>query len=358
MADLLSLLGKYLHTKSEEKAREGLKTIDDVSNIFRDRIQNSNGQYGPPLPNEALPQELALANTVGQGVAGAVNPKVPFDKLKNSLSKYSKSTNTELEALADDLEHSVIRGADPTELNNIKQVLEVRQKAPVSPSGLALDEASRMARAKDMGFDTNTTWYHGTRNNFKEFNPDHYKTVDGVLPESNKMTFFSKDPKFANDFSGISDEAADAMSKSLKDNDIFSKIIKPPKNSNVIPVHLRTKKTFDYENPEHFKHIENLFSEGEREVAKQGDWELLERNRVRDKLRELGFDSMFIKENGQKNIGVFDPSKIRSKFAEFDPDRMFSKDISAGIGAVTGAGVASQLEEDDKFSKLKNYLKK
>jgi hypothetical protein len=34
-----------------------------------------------------------------------------------------------------------------------------------------MDQASRMQRAREMGFDTDTVYYHGTRRQFDEFEP-------------------------------------------------------------------------------------------------------------------------------------------------------------------------------------------
>src|SRR5690606_26717289 len=38
-----------------------------------------------------------------------------------------------------------------------------------SSSSLPMDEASRLARAREMGFDTDATWYHATHRDFDEF---------------------------------------------------------------------------------------------------------------------------------------------------------------------------------------------
>lgn len=40
-----------------------------------------------------------------------------------------------------------------------------------APLGLAMDQASRMQRAREMGFDTDKTWYHGTASDFDAFTP-------------------------------------------------------------------------------------------------------------------------------------------------------------------------------------------
>lgn len=70
----------------------------------------------------------------------------------------------------------------------------------VASDALDMSHAARMARAKEMGFDTGKTWYHGSPNKFEEFDPSlsddvglyfttDYKTAanyngpDGVIHE-------------------------------------------------------------------------------------------------------------------------------------------------------------------------------
>src|SRR5262245_10550104 len=50
-------------------------------------------------------------------------------------------------------------------------VLAMNFAAPGAKPRLPMDLASRMARAREMGFDTDRTLYHGTSSTFDEFNP-------------------------------------------------------------------------------------------------------------------------------------------------------------------------------------------
>ena len=91
-----------------------------------------------------------------------------------------------------------------------------------------MDQASRMARAKDMGFDVDTTYYHGT--------------PYGDIREFKKDSFFSKDPNFASTYSRAHQEL-------------------PFDQPTVYPTHLNTKNMFDYENLEHIKKLEKSLIE-------------------------------------------------------------------------------------------------
>ena len=76
---------------------------------------------------------------------------------------------------------------------------------------------ARMARAKDMGFDTDTTYYHGTRRDFEEFEP---MQPVGILGNS-KGVYFTKDKRtaeeYAMDVDGAMDERSRIIEARLKD---------------------------------------------------------------------------------------------------------------------------------------------
>ena len=50
----------------------------------------------------------------------------------------------------------------------------------------------------------------------------------------------------------------------------------------------------------------------EAEGVYSGDWGVIENSVVLNAIKELGFDSMYVEEAGQKNLAVFDPSQIKS----------------------------------------------
>jgi hypothetical protein len=211
------------------------------------------------------------------------------------------------------------------------------QKAAQTGEKLAMDEASRLARAKEIGFDTSKTYYHGMPNKMEgnAFDPKRSKTKG--------LMFFSDDPSFAGHF-------ADGE-------------LPHAPGQNVLPVHLKTKDAFDYENPDHIESLSNLLGKRNipfnREEISNGGWEFLENPNIIKAIKDLGHDGMHVREWKNKNLAVFEPHQIRSKFAEFDPSKADSGNISAGLA---GAGLlgASQLnnEDSDKFQSLKQKFKK
>ncbi len=358
MADWFSTLKNYLIQQSEAKAREGLKNIDDVTTQTMDRIKNPTGKYGPPLPNEATPQELALSNTLGQGVIGSVTPggsnltfaekkfwdkifengankaelleSVPSAKYENGKFTVSKDDLSKLADFISDTKGMAKgqgEGVLPPSFYNNQFPLKsnILEKSVESPSSLPMDEASRMARAKEMGFNTEQPLYHGTKYNFNKFTPSDQGSLG-------KGVYTTPDSKYASSYA--------------LDNRFDDKT-----GQNVIPLYTKAK-IFDLNNPEHINLLPENLKKGYGDVYGEA---------VSDEAKKLGFGGLSQKGNGTV---IFDPKDVRSKFAEFNPSKINSSDISAGIAALTGVGgaAASSMDdntpEEEKFSSLKSKLGK
>ena len=235
---------------------------------------------------------------------------------------------------------------------------------------LPMDRASRLARAEALGFDTSTVYYHGSKQDFDEFNP---KYPDG-------LTFLTTNRDFAADWvrgtgglrtrtTGPSgeewvDREIDALkeiwNEKLKDypegkegraqwyedfRKEKAKIVPAGVvDSAVYPVYVRVKKIFDPRTD--FPLVENLFKriqeahpeQGwdrilEDGLHKEGNWIVYERKDVIDYLKTAkGYDAIWIKESAftgepHETLAVFDPKNIRSVNASFDPDEKDSRNI-------------------------------
>ncbi len=195
---------------------------------------------------------------------------------------------------------------------------------------------SRTERAEKLGFDTSKTWYHGTKTpEFSSF--DLTRSPPGNPGgQARGAIFLSDDPTFANSF---------AVPRS------------PRHREAIIPVHTRVKNTFDYENPEHLAAVrQNLATRPEvhsdlvgvpkagidpearldwaMQMIKEGQWPAIEQAPVQEAIKKLGFDSFHVREMGTKNLAVFDPKHIRSKFAEFNPEHVEENHLSLAEGGV------------------------
>ena len=217
---------------------------------------------------------------------------------------------------------------------------------------LAMDFASRMQRAKEQGFDTDTVYYHGTNADFDEFKGGG---------SSADADFFTKNPELASEF------AEQASFLSELDTEA-------PK---VLPVRVKAKNTFDSSNPKHVEDVINnvevddlgkfkwysdttrknpvshQFEEGfgnfnKKTLAdgiREDNYSFLESPTITDAMKKSGYDSFYVREGeagfdgfaDDKNIAVFDPSNIRSVNAAFDPAKKDSSNLLAEMGAGIGA---------------------
>ena len=206
-----------------------------------------------------------------------------------------------------------------------------------SVDDLPMDLASQKARAREIGFDPSQTWYHGTGSGeFSEFDPD-LSSTPGV------SGFFTKNKKFAEDFANKNPSDPSSIDPSFKPH--------------IFETHLKSELPFDYENPRHVDELIQYLAgktgfSGEENAAKlaTGDWSFLEEPEVLSAIKRAGFDSVFVKEGGNKNLAVFKPNQIRSTNAKFDPKKKNSGNILDTMAplAVGGAAVgASESWADD-----------
>ncbi|MEO1187784.1 MAG: hypothetical protein AAFW60_01830 [Pseudomonadota bacterium] len=161
---------------------------------------------------------------------------------------------------------------------------------------LPMDEPSRMTRAKEMGFDTDQTFYHGTRADFDEFQPSKEGSFgQGVYLTSNPQT-----------------AGAHANGPSIDGAKILPLLIRNGKYA---------EKDLVYE----------LYEEISAARPKLTHQQLLKR--TQKEMRRRGYTGVkHTYSNGHVEVTVFDPKDIRSKNAKFDPSETNSPILTAGIG--------------------------
>ncbi|MBI5270702.1 MAG: hypothetical protein HY856_13605 [Burkholderiales bacterium] len=138
--------------------------------------------------------------------------------------------------------------------------------------------------------------------------------------------FLTDSPSFANEFSmrGMGTDAAQHIEAMDVDG------LAP----NVMPVYVRAENPFDYENTSHVYRVANAVNRaGEMdrvarvavdwiEVAKKGGWGVIESEAFQRAIRAEGFDGFYVREDGRKNLAVYDPEQIKSAIGNrgtFDP---------------------------------------
>jgi len=181
---------------------------------------------------------------------------------------------------------------------------ESREWLSAVRKGLPMDQAGRLSRARDQGYNTDKVYYHGTDADIYEFKTSRYGTFgEGV--------YLDPDPAGASHYAQTQD------------------------GGNVLPVYVKGKiATVDDVPPE--------LSSGQ-DIA---DWAY-----------DNGFAGYLhtYLPGGSKEMIVFDPKNIRSINAAFDPEKSGSSTLlaAAPFAAVSGAGLTSERELGSKMKREK-----
>lgn len=208
--------------------------------------------------------------------------------------------------------------------------------------GLPMDLASRMSRAEDQGFTTDA--YHGTNKSFKAFDP-----AKGQAQTWGPGHYFDTTPEIPNNFA--SGDGANVIPVKLK---ISSPFI--PTTENALGL---IDKSFDLTNSMRARDGQPPLPASKRDTWMIGQKQQLldaaevggatERNAVGDfvsqnqpLIREAGHDAI---KNGNEVV-VFSPNQIRSQFANFDPKKIGSSNITAAAAGVAGGAAAAASKQD------------
>jgi hypothetical protein len=174
-------------------------------------------------------------------------------------------------------------------------------------SELPMDEASRMARAKKMGFRENMPLYHGSDADFSAFDLAKRGSTTGVAPARVGAAWLAFEPE-------VADQFADLAAKARGGNPTVYPLVHRASNPAVAT--LKGTET----NLEIAATLEDAF--------------------------ERGYDAVWFKnytapdgQTGKNVLVVRDPEQLRSRFAKFDPAKRSSSDLLAGLGGVGATGL-------------------
>ena len=181
---------------------------------------------------------------------------------------------------------------------------------------LPLDEASRMQRAREMGFDVDNPLYHATNDDFSEFdlslagrNTNEYASSPEMAETSRLGVWVNSHPL---------GQSPDKYGAGYGID---------------MPLYATKGKYYEIDN---LTDLENLIRQGDGSAEA-----------VKARLIDKGYDGIKVlkdEEFGNVSTVIFDPTKLRSKFAKFDPAKKDSAKLLAGAA---GAGVLSGLYEPD-----------
>lgn len=190
-------------------------------------------------------------------------------------------------------------------------------------------------------------WYTGTSSDIQEFNP----ALGLEKPGQAGATFASKNPDFSSVFARDAHlsnpnlerqltpekielakqnaekyfrdtypdmpEHADEMIKSIQAGkpvgeaedalkDAYRELM--PAGPNIMPVYVRTTNPFDFANPEHVASLKAIYPD----LPELNRTSRLELPEVQDAIKKAGFDAFYTAEGGNRNIGLFQPTQLKS----------------------------------------------
>ena len=314
------------------------RNTNDGSNIMKD-LDFETGEKMPSGADKVgnlvffTPSSTAFKGYGGRKFSAKINPKKPFYQKKPKI--YSASQIKELQEQG----YDAIVTTKP-ELKHSKKLKDAYEIIPIDKSIITALKEDRK------GFDdwfkdskavneegAPQVYYHGTTRVFDNFDMGRTSQLVGAM-------FFSPDPEFANKYTEPS------AAEKVRGDSVLP---------NVMPAYISVQNPFDYENPSHLSRLINSLSKMDVELfaISQGidpsknsrsniaiiisnntrnNWGYLEP--FGDKIKSLGYDSMYVGEGGRKNIAIFDPNQAKSVYSKDYSTAKFSKPTQSDIKKV------------------------
>lgn len=204
----------------------------------------------------------------------------------------------------------------------------VEEPTPNNPRGLPMDQESRMLRAGEMGFDTETPFYHGSGPGINAFDLSRAGT-NSNFGNREPAAFFTDNPAVADSYHGgayIRADAPDALSRGVADmGGNVGRYYAP--GSTTYPAFLRSNNAAQWDFYGGGYHVDDM-SDVLRSAYADADAVTL----LND-LRDPGvFDAIGPLGNPRRPstvAAITDPTAIRSPWATFDPERAGEADLLA-----------------------------
>jgi hypothetical protein len=264
----------------------------------------------PKTASKALGHQRAMARnvlgTAESGVAQTVTPQVA-----DNLQRYQEAVKA--------------GSLDPNNLDAIHKYIYGNKAEGYAPGGKVLSAVKKMSEEAQAAYKAKFTpgFYHGSpSNSIEAFDPSK---GDRAFPTEG-VTFATRSPKFADSFLGMNRKG------------------EYEKGSTTYPINVNLGKQFVPGSPEGAALIDQyiakmpanpdaVMSPAKRAKAlKSGAWDVMEDPNFLQHLKDTGHDTFTVMEGGVPNVGVFNPSNIRGKFAKFNPEDAADPDFMKAEG--------------------------
>jgi hypothetical protein len=182
--------------------------------------------------------------------------------------------------------------------------------------------------------------YHGTGYNFNEFRKKPYRHDESLM----RATFVTPEPNIAERF---------AKSKAALEGN---------EGANIMPVHVQVTNPFDYNNKNHverlMEYLDNLEEKPDyyqksrpyiRDAIYLGDFGYIEEPFIKKAIENLGHDSFYVNEFKTKNLGIFDPNRIKSATGNLGTYDINEADINKASGGSVNLDAMYMAVNDAKF---------
>ena len=289
------------------------------------------------IPQEDMISEaFGTAGTamIGGGLAAKPSGSLGANTLRSKVSsdvaeRGDQILNMLKSGRADDITDSMFDMRDPVKNTQLNQYLFENYDLPMG-------EASRMARAREMGFDVDNDLYHGTA-------PSMYSD-DKFSPNIDAFRVSKKGQLGSGVYATTDIRKANTFSNAGETNRGDFDLLNPsPRGGSILPIIAKN------ENPASFRQMRNAqYQLGDvsdfNDLSQRGTQELL--------------DQQFTSVRSGNEINIFDPANIRSRFARFDPRLSHLSNLTAANASPISGILAQSGVSENQAQRIEDYLRK
>lgn len=312
-------------------------------------LYNTGTGANPTLRPRSRGDLFGVGDVVGQVRIGKSNPHDVYEKLFVA-PKGSDVQGKKLSKAHGGLAHMGKGGAP----KGVKKVMSLADqvRAEMAMEKRVLPAAEREANLAKFLVPSaeKRRMYHGSKEpNIKQFKTRKDMTDESMMTghyaDERDAVFLSPEPEFTKNFSQMG----------------YTDTNQAP---TTYPVYVQIEKPFDFDNPEHLKQVKETYKDmfhnpesefyehhilpSERSMAlhtfnkrvdslpsDENNWARIENQDFQDVLKDIGFDSFYTRERGTKNLGVYEPHRIKSAIGNRGTYDLAEDDIIKAHGGLT-----------------------
>jgi len=295
------------------------------------RIAYRAGRRPPNMPNASLDDVFRMIDE-NSSVNMVTQPPAPVSPAQEVARMLSGGR-------AADVTDDMMAAVDPQEMWRLYE-------SGATGAEMPMDEASRMARAREIGFDADTPLYHGTGADFPAFDPSYRGGVADAY-SARRADWLVDSPITADGYANMAardapvarlikqSEAAeragqwDLASRLMAEAEQLEQTMPLQAGQSVVPVYSPRPSSVIDADFGGVNDLENSMRDALGDARKNGG--------VGVEFRNFNDHPDYSVEDYATHRGIFDASNIRSRFARFDPRLSHLRNLSASMAGLLGA---------------------